>query len=85
MEEFVLDNPWAADIPKSRLLLDMMRYIKEPKSVEEIERQFKKLSDDDIAYALYVLKSIGVVEGDGEKVWLSKTGRTFIEEFDKTF
>ncbi len=85
MEEFVMDNPWAADIPKSKILMDLVKYLQEPHSIDEIHEKFGKLTDDDIAYALYVLKTLGVVEGDGEKVWLSQKGTEFLKEYEETF
>lgn len=85
MEEFLLDHPWAADVAKSPLLLALLRYLEEPRTVDEISQTFDKLSDDDIAKALYVLKGIGVVDGDGERVWLSDTGKEFLKTYDETF
>lgn len=85
MEEFLLDHPWAADVAKSSLLLALVRYLSQPRTIEEISKTFVGLTDDDIAKALYVLKEIGVVEGDGERVWLSETGRKFLEVYDETF
>ncbi|NPA76530.1 MAG: hypothetical protein GXN93_02125 [Candidatus Diapherotrites archaeon] len=85
MEEFVLDNPWAADIPKSKILMALVQYLTEPRTVEDIHKQFPKLTEDDVAYALYVLKSLGVVDGDGEKVYLSELGAKFLKEYEETF
>jgi len=85
MEEFIMDNPWAADVAKSSILLAMLRYLKQPRTVEELAQTFTGLSDDDIARALYILKGVGAVEGDGERVWLSDKGRKFMKAYDETF
>ncbi len=85
MEEFLMDHPWAADVAKSALLMALIRYLDEPRSVEDIQKTFDLLTEDDIAKALYVLKSIGVIDGDGERVWLSDVGRAFLKAYDETF
>jgi len=85
MEEFLMDHPWAADVAKSPLLLALLRFVEEPKTVEEIQKTFDKLSDDDIAKALYVLKTLNIIDGDGEQVWLSEDGRAFLKAYDETF
>ena len=85
IEEFLMDNPWAAEVAKSSLLLALIRYLKRPRTVEEISQTFTGLNDDDIAKALYVLKEIGAVDGDGERAWLSDVGRRFLKAYDETF
>ncbi len=85
MEEFLMDHPWAADVAKSPLLLALLRFVEEPKTVEEIQKTFDKLSDDDIARALYVLKTLNIIDGDGERVWLSEDGKAFLKAYDETF
>jgi predicted transcriptional regulator len=85
MEEFVMDHPWAADIPKSQLLLKLVEFLENPHTMEEIAEAFPQLTEDDVAKALYVLKRIGVVDGDGEKVWLADTGKEFLKLYHETF
>lgn len=85
MEEFLMNHPWAADVAKSPLLLALLRFLQEPRKMDEINKTFDTLTEDDIAKALYVLKEIGVVEGDGERVWLSETGKEFLKIYDETF
>jgi len=85
MEEFLMDHPWAADVAKSPLLLALLRYVEEPKTMEEIHKTFYQLSEDDVARALYVLKTLKIIDGDGERVWLSEDGKTFLKVYDETF
>lgn len=85
LEEFIMENPWATDVAKSSILLAMLRYLKQPRTTEEVAGEFAELSDDDIAKALYVFKELGVVEGSKGKIWLSDKGMQFLKVYDEAF
>ena len=85
MEQFVLDHPWAKDLPRSELMMRLLRRLQRDATIEQLHSEFPALTEDDLAEALYVLKRLGVVDGDGERVWLSPVGKEFLQAYDETF